>query len=304
MVTKNSDMHLQWMQEHFDVTIAVEPERRASAIRDEGSRFRCVLTNSSEGFTADEISALPNLELICVQGIGCDNVDVVAAHRRGVVVTNGAGSNAVTVADHAFALLFAILRRIPMLDVFARQGGWRSQISPLPSISGRRLGICGMGAVGQCIARRAVAFDMPVGYFSRSPKQGIAAQYFPDIRELAGWADALAIALPGGASTYHLINLDVLRALGSDGYLVNVGRGSVVDSEALAATLTSGEIAGAGLDVYEGEPQFPSFFPLCPNLIVTPHVGGWSQSALDNSVRRFIDNAQRHFAGLPLNGVI
>ncbi|ALM83507.1 2-hydroxyacid dehydrogenase [Bordetella sp. N] len=303
MVTKNSAMHIEWMRAHFDMTVAADAAQRERLIQEQGERFRCVLTNGSEGFTAVEMAAMPNLQLICVQGIGYENVDVAAARALGIKVVNGAGSNAVTVADHAFALLFTIVRRIPMLDTYARAGGWRSGLTPIPVVSGLRLGLCGMGAIGQIIGRRAAAFDMPVGYFSRSPKPD-AGEYFPDIGSLAAWADILIVALPGGPETHHLVDAEVLRALGPEGYLINVGRGSVVDTQALVAALTDQRLAGAGLDVYEGEPAFPAAFEGCPNLVVTPHVGGWSQQALDNAVRRFIVNARRHFAGEPLIGVL
>ncbi|SOE46503.1 2-hydroxyacid dehydrogenase [Orrella dioscoreae] len=303
-ITRNSDAHLAWMREHFDITVAVEPDFRQRTIEQHGARFRCVLTNGSEGLHADEITALPNLTLVCVQGTGYEKVDVAAARQRGITVTNGASSNAITVSDHAFALMFSLVRGIPMLDAFARQGGWRSQLQPLPIVSGRRLGLCGMGAIGQCIARRAAAFDMPVGYFSRNPKPDVPATHFSSVMALAAWAEVLIVALPGGMATHHLIGGDALRALGSKGYVINVGRGSVVDTVALVACLHASEIAGAGLDVYEGEPAFPAAFENCPNLLVTPHVGGWSQEALDNSVRMFIDNALRHFSGRPLTGVL
>jgi len=303
MVTKNSAMHLEWMQAHFDMTVAADATQRERLIREQGERFRCVLTNGSEGFTAAEMAVMPNLELICVQGIGYENVDVAAARARGITVVNGAGSNAVTVADHAFALLFAVVRRIPMLDAYARAGGWRSGLTPIPVVSGLRLGLCGMGAIGQCMARRAAAFDMPVGYFSRSPKAEVAGEFFADIGSLAAWADVLVVALPGGSETNHLVDGEVLRALGPAGYLINVGRGSIVDTPALVAALAEKRLAGAALDVYEGEPAFPAAFKDCPNLVVTPHVGGWSQQALDNAVRRFIDNAGRHFSGERLAGV-
>ena len=157
-----------------------------------------------------------------------------------------------------------------------------------------------MGTIGQKIARRAQAFDMPIGYHNRKPKDGVGYSYFASVLELAQWADVLVVATPGGAGTKHLVNAQVLQALGSQGYVVNIARGSVIDTAALAQALRTGKLAGAGLDVYESEPLPPAQLLELENVVLTPHVAGWSPEAVQATVDLFLNNAQRHFSGQPL----
>lgn len=145
---------------------------------------------------------------------------------------------------------------------------------PLPAnVSGKRLGVVGLGTIGAKIAKRAAAFDMPIGYHNRQPRDGVSHQYFGDLLALAAWADVLLVATPGGAGTKHLINAEVLNALGEKGVLVNIARGSVVDTQALAQAVREGRVAGAGLDVYESEPLPPQELIELDSVVLTPHVG-------------------------------
>ncbi|MCA3824424.1 MAG: 2-hydroxyacid dehydrogenase, partial [Burkholderia sp.] len=168
-----------------------------------------------------------------------------------------------------------------------------------PNESGKKLGIVGLVKIGEKCARRAAGFDIEIGYHNRSEKN-VPYRYFDRVDTLAQWADFLIVATPGGADTRHLIDRAVLDALGSGGFVVNVSRGSVVDTAALAEALREGRIAGAGLDVYEGEPEPPRALTDLDSVVLTPHMGGWSPEALDRSVRQFIDNAERHFSGRPV----
>ena len=222
------------------------------------------------------------------------------AQSRGIVVSNGAGTNDSCVADHAFGLVIATVRGMVRLDKLTRQGVWRNDIPLPPNVSGKRLGILGLGTIGEKIARRAQAFDMPVGYHNRKPKEGAAHTYFASVEALAAWADVLVVATPGGAATKHLVNKAVLDALGPQGYVVNIARGSVVDTTALALALREGRLAGAGLDVYESEPLPPAELLDSDKVVLTPHVAGWSPEAVQATVDLFLLNAQRHFAGQPL----
>ncbi|MBP7647667.1 MAG: 2-hydroxyacid dehydrogenase, partial [Comamonas sp.] len=154
--------------------------------------------------------------------------------------------------------------------------------------------------IGQKIARRGQAFDMPIGYHNRKPKDGVDYSYFASVLELAQWADVLVVATPGGAATKHLVNAQVLQALGPQGYVVNIARGSVIDTAALAQALRTGQLAGAGLDVYESEPLPPAELLALENVVLTPHVAGWSPEAVQATVDLFLNNAQRHFSGQPL----
>jgi lactate dehydrogenase-like 2-hydroxyacid dehydrogenase len=163
-----------------------------------------------------------------------------------------------SVADHAMALLMATARLIVPGDRIARTGEWSKGKQMRPTISGKKLGILGMGRIGAAIAKRgAGGFDMPIGYHNRRPVEGASGTYFPSLVALAEWADFLAIASPGGPATRHLVNAEVLAALGQQGYVVNIARGSIIDQAALIDALTAGKIAGAGLDVLDGEPAVP-----------------------------------------------
>ena len=289
--------HQALLEPHFEVVYAPTAALRAAHIVADAATIRAVLTIGSVGLTATEMDALPALELVCALGVGFENIDVAHARARGLVLANGAGTNDDCVADHAFALLLAVVRNVPRLDAQCRQGLWRDAL-PLPaSVSHRRMGIVGLGGIGHKVAQRALGFGMQIGYHGRKPQLEVAHTYFADLVALAAWADFLVVATPGGPATRHLVGAEVLAALGEGGYLVNVSRGSVVDTAALAEALRAGRIAGAGLDVYESEPQPPAELLDLDTVVLTPHVGGWSPQAIEASVQRFIENATRHFAG-------
>ena len=292
-----SSAHQATLRERYDLAYAPTADARAAAIAERGPRFRAVLTIGPLGLSADEITRMPALELVCCFGAGYEMVDVPAARARGIVLANGQGTNDDCVADHALGLVIAAVRNFRQLDRLCREGVWRLAIPQPPNVSGKRLGILGLGTIGQKIARRAAAFDMPIGYHNRRPKEGAAHRYFDSLQALAAWCDVLVCAAPGGPATHHLIDAAVLDALGPQGFLVNIGRGSVVDTEALAAALREGRLAGAGLDVYESEPARPEPLIGLDNLILTPHLAGWSPEATQASFERFLDNAAGHFAG-------
>lgn len=294
------DEHLGWIAEQYDVLYAPDDAARAARIRADGARIRAVLTIGSVGLTAAEIDAMPALELVCALGAGYENIAVAHARARGIVVANGAGTNDSCVADHAVALLLATVRALPALDRATRAGQWRTELPLRPNVSGKRLGIVGLGTIGRRIAQRGLGFDLEVGYHNRSPREDVPYRYFGDVGALAEWADYLVIATPGGAGTRHLVGAEVLARLGPHGFVVNIARGSVLDTAALAAALRAGQLGGAGLDVYETEPEPPVALFDCPNVVLTPHVAGWSPEAIDASVRQFVENSRRHFAGEPV----
>ncbi|ONE27633.1 hydroxyacid dehydrogenase, partial [Burkholderia pseudomallei] len=236
----------------FDILYALTPDQRRRAIAERGAAVQAVLTNGTTGLFADEIARLPTLEFVAALGAGYENIALDDARSRGITVVNGAGTNDDCVADHAFALLLAAVRAVPKLDAACRAGVWRDALPMRPNMSGKKLGIVGLGNIGQKIARRAAGFDLEIGYHNRRPREGAAYRYFAGLDALAHWADFLVVATPGGAATHHLIDARILDALGERGFLVNVSRGSVVDTAALADALREGRVAGAGLDVYEG----------------------------------------------------
>lgn len=284
----------------FDLIDAPDEASRAQAVAEHGAKVEAVLTNGSTGLTEDELARLPGLVFLNALGAGYENLPVAAARRRGIAIAHGVGANDDCVADHAFALLLATVRGVVRLDAACRAGVWRDALPMQPNFSGKRIGIVGLGRIGAKIARRAAAFDLEIGYHNRRPREGAEFRYFPAVVELARWADYLVVATPGGADTRHLIDAAVLAALGARGFLVNVSRGSVVDTAALAAALRDGRIAGAGLDVYEGEPEPPAELVGLDSVVLTPHVAGTSPQARDRTIELFLENAARHFAGQPL----
>ncbi|MHC2144968.1 2-hydroxyacid dehydrogenase [Pseudomonas sp. 210_17 TE3656] len=278
---------------------AQTPQRRAEAIAHHANEIDAVLTRGPLGLTADEIAALPNLKIICVIGAGYEQVDLAAAAARGITVTNGAGANANAVADHAMALLLAVVRDIPRADASTRRGEWNRVISP--SVSGKRLGILGLGAVGLAIAKRAaLGFDMQVNYHNRNPRQDVPYDYCESPLALAQASDFLIVATPGGATTRQLIDTPVLEALGADGFLVNIARASVVSTADMVQALRTGVIAGAALDVFDDEPAVPEALKALGNVVLTPHVAGQSPDAAHDTVQLVLKNLQAFFAGKPV----
>jgi hypothetical protein len=277
--------HKALLLERFRVIDGPDPAARAAAI----------------AAHAADIELLPNLKLLAAQGAGYENLDIAAARARGVQLCNGAGTNDDCVADHALALLLASVRALPQQGAAVRAGIWRDALPLYPNFTGRRLGIVGLGAIGRKIASRAAAFGMVIGYHGRQPRPDAgAATYFDSAVGLAAWADDLVVATPGGAATKHIVDAGVLAALGAGGHVVNIARGSCVDTAALAAALKAGHIAGAALDVYEGEPQPPATLAGLDNVILTPHVAGWSPQSIRATVRNFIANVDALRRGEPL----
>jgi lactate dehydrogenase-like 2-hydroxyacid dehydrogenase len=278
---------------------------RTDAVRAAGDTVRAVLTNGRGGLSGEEMAWLPNLEIVCAVGAGYEAVDLDTARLRGIVVAHCPDASAPAVADSAIMLLMATTRHLLQADRFVRAGGWQDQWRvETPTVTGKHLGILGLGTIGSRIAQRAArGFDMAIGYHNRAAVAGSPYRYFDSLIELATWADFLVAAAPGGAGTRHLINTDVLTALGPQGYLVNVGRGTVVDTLALIDALRSHGIAGAGLDVLEGEPSVPPLLPellQCDNMVVTPHVAGRAPESRAAATALILANLNAHFAGKPL----
>ncbi|WP_198970151.1 2-hydroxyacid dehydrogenase [Xylophilus sp. ASV27] len=283
--------------ERYQLLYAPTAAERAAQIAARGAEVRVVLTIGTVGLSAAEIDAMPRLELVCTLGVGYERVDVEHARARGIALANGAGTNDDCVADQALGLLLAAVRRIPQNDRACREGLWRDALPMSPQVAGKRMGILGLGTIGRKIAQRARGFDIEVGYHNRKPRADVPYAYFGTLAALAAWCDFLVIATPGGAATRHMVDAEVLAALGPRGYLVNIARGSVVDTAALADALAQQRIAGAALDVYESEPERPETLLGFAELVLSPHVSGRSPEAIQNTVSRFIANADGHFAG-------
>ena len=245
---------------------------------------------------------LPALEMISIFGVGYDKVDVAAAKERGIPVTHTPNVLNDEVADLAIGLMLSVARRIPQADRYVREGLWEMK-GPMPlarKVSGARLGIVGLGRIGQAIAQRALAFGMSIAYTGRTQRPAIPHPYYPSARELAANVDFLVVITPGGEGTRRMIDRDVLRALGPRGYLINVARGTVVDEPALIEALRAGEIAGAGLDVYEDEPRVPKALRELENVVLTPHMASATKETRQAMADLALANLQAHFAGRPL----
>jgi hydroxypyruvate reductase len=264
-------------------------------------RIRAISGSGESKVPRELIARLPALEIISVFGVGYDGVDVAAARERGIPVTNTPDVLNDEVADLAIALVLSISRRIPQADRYVREGKWLNGPMPLArKVSGARMGIVGLGRIGNAIARRAEAFGMTIAYTSRNARPESPYRYFPSAEALAAEVDFLVVITPGGAGTLKLIDAKVLKALGKDGYLINVARGSVVDEAALIEALQSGTIAGAGLDVFEAEPNVPAALIALDNVVLTPHVGSATWETRRAMGDLAFGNLVAHFAGKPL----
>ena len=249
-----------------------EAENQSCLISGISDTCEAVVTRGE--FTDEDMAGLPNLKLIAVCGVGYDGVDVDKAISRNINVTHTPNVLTEDVADLALGLLLAAGRKIVQADRYIREGRWGKdgEMKYNFRVHGKKLGIVGLGRIGLAISRRCDALSMEVGYHNRSARRGINYRYFDKITELANWCDYLVISTPGGQGTYHLIDAEVLSALGPTGILINVGRGTSVDQIALIDALQSGTIAGAALDVIDGEPVVPDeLLQFEENLILQPH---------------------------------
>lgn len=268
-------------------------------------QIRAIAASGESKVPASLIAQLPALEIISVMGVGYDGVDVQAAKARGIPVTHTPNVLNDDVADLALGLMLSASRQLPQADRYVREGQWplKGAMPLARKMSGARLGIVGLGRIGQAIATRAAAFNMSIAYTSRSAKPGVTYRYVPTARELAAESDFLVIITPGGDGTRKMINAEVLAALGKgrgEGILVNVARGSVVDEAALIDALERGVIAGAGLDVFEAEPQVPERLRALPHVVLAPHIGSATAATRQAMADLAHGNLAAHFAGRPL----
>lgn len=284
------------LAEKFDVvhTKGHGPEALAEAQK---KPIVSVLTNGANGLHAAAIAGLPNLKSISTFGAGYENVDLEAARKHGVVVTHAPGVNDANVADHTVGLMLGIARDFVAGDRNVREGKWDQSRAYRPSLNGKAVGIIGLGNIGLRIARRCEAFDMTVAYNTRRPRPEAPWKHYSDLVALARDSEYLVAACPGGPETRHIVNAQVLEALGKDGFFINIARGSVVDTQALIAALDNGTIAGAGLDVVEGEPVVPEGLLKSDKVLFTPHMAGRTPDVIWNQVKLFTANAEAVLAG-------
>ena len=289
-----------WLEQQlaadFDLTLlAQQPDARAY-LAQHGTGFVAAVTSAAVGIDAALIESLPNLKVISSFGVGLDKIDLQAAARRGIPVGYTPEVLNDCVADTAFTLLLDVARRATEADRFVRQGGWLKDKFPLATrVSGKRLGIVGLGRIGRTIAKRASGFDMEIRYHNRRPAEGVPFGYEPSLVELARWADFLVIAAAGGAESRNLISAEVLDALGPRGFLVNIARGTVVDEAVLVQYLREKRIAGAGLDVYVDEPRVPEALLQLDNVVLLPHVASATHETRQAMSALVLENLRAFF---------
>ncbi len=247
------------------------------------------------------MARLPNLDIIASFGVGYDHVDVAAAARRGIVVTNTPDVLTEEVADTAIGLLLCTVRELPQAERYLRAGKWRERAYPLSraTLRNRTVGMVGMGRIGMAIARRLEAFGTPIAYHTRQERPDLPYRYYPNLVDMARAVDVLMVIVPGGAATRNMIDAPVLEALGPEGILVNVARGSVVDEDALIAALEQKKILAAGLDVFAREPEVPAALIAMDNVVLLPHVGSASVFTREMMDQLVVDNILAWAAGKP-----
>lgn len=259
----------------YDALVLPEPSERAAFFSQHGESITAAVTSGRTGVDAELMSHLPNLGAIVHFGVGYDTTDVDAAAQRGIGVSNTPDVLNDCVADLAVGLVIDALRQVSFSDRYVRAGRWISDgNTPLTrQVTGKRVGIIGLGRIGTAIADRLVGFRCAISYHNRNEVDGSPHTYFSTPAALAGAVDVLIVAASGGKGTRHLVDADVLDALGPQGYLINIARGSVVDEDALVERLTDGRLAGAGLDVFANEPAVPEALLTLDNVVLLPHVG-------------------------------
>ncbi len=264
-------------------------------------RITAAATAGHEGMTVALMEKLPKLKIISCFGVGVDGIDVPAARKLGIAVTNTPDVLTECVADNAMALVLATMRRTVFNDKFVRAGSWLKGGAPLADkVSGNKMGIIGLGRIGKAIAKRAEAFGMKIAYHTRNKQTSVEYDYYDKPAQLARDVKILVIACPGGKETERIVSREVIEALGKDGYLINVSRGSTVDEPAMVEALAAGRIAGAGLDVFVAEPKVPEALFKLDNVVLQPHVSSgthWTRAAMGQLV---VDNLAAYFAGKPL----
>lgn len=299
LLTARSEQIEQRLKRNFELHFLSDYAHRTECLAAIGSEISGIFYANTGGRIGESVfDRMPKLEIVSVVSTGVDHVNVVAANDRGIVVTNAPGVHSSDVAEFAMGLLIGIGRNMGGGVYHVRSGEWQErQIPPTRRLSGRPLGILGLGSIGMEVARRAEAFNMPVYYHNRSFRIDAPYTYVDSLLELARRVDFLIVAAPGGEQTHHLVNREVLDALGPEGILVNVGRGSVVDTEAMIGALGDGTLGAAAIDVIEGEPAVPSAMFMVPNLLITPHMASRTTDSLVCAYHLAADNLEAHFAG-------
>ncbi|KAK1376010.1 Hydroxyphenylpyruvate reductase [Heracleum sosnowskyi] len=264
--------------------------------------IRAIVGNAAVGADSQLIDSLPSLEIVSSYSVGLDKIDLGYCKEKGIRVTNTPDVLTDDVADLAIGLILTTLRGISACDRFVRAGFWKAKgdFKLTTKFTGKTVGIIGLGRIGMAIAKRAEAFSCPITYYSRTEKPDLKYKYYPSVTELASNCDILVVACPLTAETRHVVNREVIDALGPKGLLINIGRGPHVDEAELVSALVEGRLGGAGLDVYENEPEVPEQLFGLDNVVILPHVGSGTVETRNAMADLVVGNLEAHFSKKPL----
>ena len=288
------------LDRHFTVERLYKAADKEKLLSEFGPKVRALAATPGAKIDAALMGRLPKLEIVGAFGVGYDSIDAKWAGERGIVVTNTPDVLNEEVADTALGLLLATVRQFPQADRYVREGKWKAKPFPLTvTLQDRTVGVVGMGRIGKAIAKRLEAFNVPVVYHSRNKAEGVSYRHYSDLKQMAKDADALIVITPGGAATRHMINKEVLEALGPNGIVINVARGSVIDEQALIDALRDKKILSAGLDVFEDEPNVPQALIEMDHVVLLPHVGSASVHCRNLMGQLVVDNLVAWANGKP-----
>ncbi|WEJ57840.1 2-hydroxyacid dehydrogenase [Devosia sp. FJ2-5-3] len=286
------------LAERYTVHKLHEQADKSAWLKQNGARIRA---HAGSGVQADLMDALPNLEIIASFGVGYDNIDTATAKARNIRVTNTPDVLNDAVAELTIGLMISLARRIPQSDQYVRQGKWLAgNFGLFSELTGKTVGILGLGRIGKEIATRAQAMKMRVVYHGRHAQPSVPYVYYDNLEDMARDADWLVIIAPGGKGTEKIVSRKVLEALGPKGAIVNVARGTLVDEAAMVELLQSGGLGGAALDVFEDEPSVPEALFGLDNVVLSPHQGSATNQTRDAMGALLVANLEKHFAGEPL----
>ncbi|PLX39004.1 MAG: hydroxyacid dehydrogenase [Hyphomicrobiales bacterium] len=289
------------LRENFTVHRYEDIADKDAFFAEHGAAIRAIGTDALHGCSAALMDRLPNLEIVGSCGVGYDSIDVEEARKRGLRVTTTPDVLNDATAELAIALMMALARDVVRADQFVRAGGWLNGGYPLTGqIAGARAGIVGLGRIGKEIATRCAALKMEIAYHGRSEQPDQPYRYYGDLVEMARDVDWLVVIAPGTASTAKLISAEVIDALGPEGMLVNVARGTLVDEDALVAALKEGRLGGAALDVFADEPNVPEALFAMDNVVLSPHQGSATEKTRQAMAELVVENLVAHFAGKDL----
>jgi len=298
----NGCLGLDQLEKDFEIVKLFEEKNKEAVIervKDDVIAINCTV---GQFITREIIEKLPNLKIIATFSVGFDHIDLNAAKHHGIKITNTPDVLSAETADTGMALLLATARQIAYADKYTRAGRWAQEGDPPlgNSLTGKKVGIVGLGGIGQKVAKRCEGFEMNVVYYGPREKKDQPYTYHSDLIKMAKDCDYLMLTCPGGDATKNLVNADVFKALGPEGMLINISRGSVVDQPVLIEALQNGTIKAAGLDVFHDEPNVPDALIAMDNVVLLPHIGSATVETRTAMGQLVIDNIVAHFKGKPL----